>query len=141
MVGISTAPPKAAAGKLRSKLYTKSFSSRIRLSCGSSSTRISRSPGTPLCLPAFPFPLIDSCIPSATPAGIFTVTTSSPYTMPSPPHSLHLFLMILPSPLQVGQVVRVCIVPKIVCWLRITEPLPLQVGQVSEPPSPSAPVP
>ena len=42
---------------------------------------------------------------------------------------------------QVGQVVRVCIVPKIVCWLRITEPLPLQVGQVSEPPSPSAPVP
>ena len=49
--------------------------------------------------------------------------------------------MILPSPLQVEQVARVCIVPKIVCWLRITVPLPLQVGHVSEPPSPSAPLP
>lgn len=56
-------------------------------------------------------------------------------------HSLHLFLMILPSPPHVGQVVLVCMVPSMVCWLRITVPLPLQVGQVSEPPSPSAPVP
>lgn len=47
------------------------------LSC-SSSTRISKSPGTPLCFPAFPLPLIESCMPSITPLGIFTLTTSSP---------------------------------------------------------------
>ena len=37
--------------------------------------------------------------PSATPAGIFTSTTSSPYTIPSPAQALHLFLIIFPSPL------------------------------------------
>ena len=63
-------------------------------------------------------------IRSATPAGILTVTTSSPMTIPSPPHSLHLFLIILPSPLQWGQTLRVCIAPKMVCCVRITVPVP-----------------
>ena len=61
--------------------------------------------------------------------------------MPSPAQWLHFFLMMRPSPPQVGQVVRVCMVPSMVCWLRTTEPVPLHVGHVSEPLPSSAPVP
>ena len=95
----------------------------------------------PLCLPAFPLPFTVSCMPSPTPAGIFTSTTSSPYTMPSPEQCLHLFLMILPSPLQFGHTACVCIMPKMLCWVRVTLPVPWQFGQVSVPEFPSAPEP
>ena len=47
--------------------------------------------------------------------GILTSTTSSPYTMPSPEQTLHLFLMILPSPLHWGHTLCDCTIPKILC--------------------------
>src|ERR1043165_8728275 len=38
--------------------------------------------------------------------------------------------MVCPSPPQVGQVLAVCIVPRIVCVILVTCPVPRQVGQV-----------
>ena len=63
----------------------------------------------PFLAPALPLPLTESCIPSATPAGILSSMISSLFTMPLPWHSGHLFFIILPSPPQLGQVVTVCI--------------------------------
>ena len=47
MVGTSSVPPKAAVGKSISALYIKSFSSRNNSGCGSSCTRINKSPLIP----------------------------------------------------------------------------------------------
>ena len=49
--------------------------------------------------------------------------------------------MTLPSPPQTWHVVWVCIMPKMLCWVRISMPLPWQLGQVSGALPPSAPVP
>src|ERR1035437_5765017 len=77
-----------------------------------------------------PLPLMLNCIPSCTPAGISKVTVSSPYILPSPLQVLHLLVITEPSPLQVGQVFTVCICPrKVFCTLR-TCPFPPQVLQV-----------
>ena len=80
-------------------------------------------------------------IPSSTPAGMLISTTSSPFTTPVPPHSLHLFLIIVPSPLQVGHSDCVCIIPNTDLTVRATTPRPLHVGQVSGVLPPSAPEP
>ncbi len=77
-----------------------------------------------------PLPLRLNCIPSCTPAGISMVTVSSPYTRPSPLQVVHLLVIVVPSPLQVGQVVTVCICPKKVFCTFLTCPLPPQVPQV-----------
>src|SRR5882724_8752333 len=69
-------------------------------------------------------------MPSCTPAGISSVTVSSPYTLPSPLQVPHLAVMVVPSPLQVGQAVTVCICPRKVLLTRFTWPLPPQVEQV-----------
>src|SRR6185369_12103441 len=82
-----------------------------------------------------------SCIPSCTPAGISTLTVSSPYTLPSPLQLVHFAVMVVPSPLQVGQVVTVCIWPKKVLVTLRTWPLPLQVWQVCTLPLSLAPLP
>src|SRR3954469_9306317 len=58
------------------------------------------------------------------------LTISSPYTRPSPLHTLHFTVIVVPSPLHVGQVLTVCIWPKKVFWIFLTWPLPLQVAQV-----------
>src|SRR5688572_23670828 len=71
-----------------------------------------------------------SCIPSCTPAGMSNVTVSSPYTLPSPLHAVHLFVIVFPSPLHAGQVVTVCICPRKVFCTLLTWPLPPQVPQV-----------
>src|SRR5437868_15242689 len=89
-----------------------------------------RSPDGPPRSPILPLPLILNCIPSCTPAGISSVTVSSPYTLPSPLHEVHLFVIVLPSPLQAGQVVTVCICPKKVFCTLLTWPLPPQVPHV-----------
>src|SRR6478672_10304698 len=89
-----------------------------------------KSPGIPPRSPALPLPLKLSCMPSCTPAGIFMFTVSSPYTRPSPLQTVHLFVMVDPSPLQVGQVLTVCIWPRKVLVTFLTWPLPPQVLHV-----------
>src|ERR1700760_57308 len=89
-----------------------------------------RSPGAPPLSPALPLPPTLSCIPSCTPAGISIDTVSSPYTRPSPLQTGHFSVTGDPSPLQVGQVVTVCICPRKVLLTRRTWPLPPQVAQV-----------
>src|SRR5882762_7739516 len=100
-----------------------------------------RSPGEPPLSPALPFPFILNCMPSCTPAGISILIVSSPYTLPSPLQALHLAVTVVPSPLQVGQVVTVCICPKKVLVTRLTWPLPPQVPQVCTLPLSLAPLP
>ena len=68
-------------------------------------------------------------------------TTSSPLTVPVPLHSLHLFLMTVPSPWQVGHSAWVVIMPNMERTVRLTMPVPWQVGQVSGAAPPSAPDP
>src|SRR5574344_1366878 len=68
-------------------------------------------------------------------------TTSSPFTIPSPPQTRHLFFIILPSPPHVGQTPCVCIIPNMLCVVCVITPLPWHVGHVSEPLPASAPVP
>src|SRR3954471_10300714 len=91
---------------------------------------ISTSPFAPPRSPALPLPPTLSCIPSCTPAGISMVTVSSPYVLPSPLQTPHLWVMVVPSPLHVGQVVTVCIWPRKVLLTFLTCPLPPQVPQV-----------
>ena len=119
-VGISEVVPSIKSGILIKRLYIRLFPSRIRSGCDSSWITTSKSPFTPPCRPVFPFPETFSCIPSPTPAGILILTTSSPLTTPSPAQLVHLFLMTWPSPLQVGQVVVVCICPSKVLVMRVT---------------------
>src|SRR5690606_3733815 len=71
-----------------------------------------------------------SCIPSLTPAGILMVMVSSPRTSPSPWQVEHLAEISTPSPLQVGQVLVVCICPRMVLVTRLTAPVPPQVRHV-----------
>src|ERR1700750_384213 len=92
--------------------------------------RMMRSPEAPPRSPALPRPPTLSCMPSCTPAGMSIVTVSSPYTRPSPLQTEHLAVTMEPSPLQVGQVVTVCICPRKVLLTRRTWPLPPQVEQV-----------
>src|SRR6478735_4001340 len=56
-------------------------------------------------------------------------TVSSAYTRPSPLQLPHFAVIVLPSPLQVGQVVTVCICPRKVLVTFLTCPLPPQVIQ------------
>src|SRR5690606_18131891 len=65
-----------------------------------------------------------------TPAGILIEMVSSPLTNPSPRQVVHLALISIPSPLQVGQVLVVCICPKMVLVTRLTDPEPPHVLQV-----------
>src|SRR4051812_29189875 len=90
----------------------------------------SRSPGGPPRSPALPLPLMLSCMPSCTPAGISRLSVSSPYTRPSPLQLLHFCVIVLPSPLQVGHVVTVCICPRKVLVTLRTWPDPPQLPQV-----------
>ena len=101
-------------------------------SCGISSIRIIKSPGTPPLGAAFPFPLMLSCMPSLTPAGILMLMVSSPRVTPSPLQVPHFAVIVVPSPLQVGQVLVVCIWPKMVLVTLLTAPLPPQVLQVEK---------
>src|SRR5690606_15070017 len=71
-----------------------------------------------------------SCIPSLTPAGILIAIVSSPLSSPSPRQVVHLEVISTPSPLQVGQVLVVCICPRMVLVTRRTDPAPPQVPQV-----------
>src|SRR5687768_16694508 len=100
-----------------------------------------RSPLLPPLSPAFPLPLRLSCIPSWTPAGISIDTVSSPYTFPSPLQLTHFTVIVVPSPLQEGQVVTVCICPIKVLVTLLTCPLPPQVLQVCTLPLSLAPLP
>ncbi|MNV31843.1 hypothetical protein D3C71_1231650 [compost metagenome] len=89
-----------------------------------------RSPGIPPRGAAFPLPLIESCIPSLTPAGILIAIVSSPRSNPSPLQVVHFAVISTPSPLQVGQVLVVCIWPRMVFVTLRTDPEPPQVLQV-----------
>src|SRR6476646_10957438 len=100
-----------------------------------------RSPGGPPLSPAFPLPLIFNCIPSCTPAGTSMLTVSSAYTLPSPLQVPHFAVIVDPSPLQVGQVVTVCICPRKVLVTFLTWPLPPQVEQFCTLPLSLAPLP
>src|SRR5690606_32781897 len=105
------------------------------------SITINRSPLTPPRRAALPFPDMESCIPSATPAGIRIGITSSSRTMPSPLQWTHFRVIDFPSPLQVGQVEEVCICPRMVLVTLVTTPDPLQVGHVEREVPFSAPLP
>src|SRR5215210_6208625 len=100
-----------------------------------------RSPLGPPRSPALPLALILNCMPSCTPAGISMVTVSSPYTLPSPLQLLHFDVIVVPSPLQVAQVVTVCIWPRKVLVTFLTWPLPPQVLQFCTLPLSFAPLP
>src|SRR5215470_14775437 len=103
--------------------------------------RMIKSLGGPPLSPALPRPPMFNCIPSCTPAGTSIPTVSSAYTLPSPLHVPHFAVIIVPSPLQVGQVVTVCICPRKVFVTRRTCPLPPQVPQVCTLPLSFAPLP
>src|SRR5690606_4052518 len=104
--------------------------SRFNVSRGISSMRIIKSPGIPPLGAPFPFPLRDNSTPSLTPAGMLIAIVSSPLSNPSPRQVVHLYVISTPSPLQVGQVLVVCICPSIVLVTRLTDPTPPQVLQV-----------
>ena len=140
-VGISTESPNTASGKPMKVLYNRSFPSRTNSGCSISSINMMRSPFTPPRRAAFPFPLKDNCMPSATPAGIFKVITSSESWTPSPLQWEHFSLIILPSPSQVGQVDVVCMAPRMVFCTRVICPVPWQVEQVEKELPSFAPVP
>src|SRR5688572_27922020 len=89
--------------------------------------RMIRSPAGPPRSPAFPLPLILSCIPSRTPAGMSIVTVSSPYILPSPLQLPHLAVIMHTSPLHQGQVATDCICPRNVLVTLLTCPLPPHV--------------
>src|ERR1700757_4968788 len=130
MVGTSTLVPNTACGKEICRSKATFNPSLCRYSCASSSISTMRSPFTPPLSPALPLPLTLSCMPSCTPAGMSSVTVSSPYTLPSPLHVVHLLVIVVPSPLQAGQVVTVCIWPRKVFCTFLTCPLPPHVVQV-----------
>src|SRR5690606_19538876 len=115
--------------------------SRFNVSCGISSMRIIKSPGIPPLGAAFPFPLIDNCIPSLTPAGMLIAIVSSPLSNPSPRQVVHLDVISTPPPLQLGQVLVVCLCTSIVLVTRLTHPTPPQVAQVWQDDLSFAPVP
>src|SRR5574344_59030 len=115
--------------------------SLTNVSLGPSSISTWMSPLIPLRRPVFPLPGTLTTIPCATPAGMLISTTSSPLTTPVPPHSLHLFLITLPSPPQVGHTPCVCIIPKMLCVVWVIYPEPWQVWHVSIPLPASAPLP
>ena len=121
--------------------YTTLLPSRFRVSCGISSIRMMRSPGTPPRGAALPLPPMLSCIPSLTPAGMLMLMVSSPRTTPSPWQTVHFEVICVPSPLQVGQVLVVCIWPKMVLVTLRTAPCPPQVLQVWNDERSLAPVP
>src|ERR1700761_9270901 len=104
--------------------------SRFKVSCGISSIRMIKSPGTPPLGAALPLPLMLSCMPSLTPAGTLILIVSSPRTTPSPWQTVHFEVITEPSPLQVGQVLVVCIWPSMVLVTRRTAPEPPQVLHV-----------
>src|SRR5690606_5696384 len=84
---------------------------------------------------------MDNCMPSLTPAGILMLMVSSPRISPSPWHVVHLADISTPSPLQVGQVLVVCICPRMVLVTRRTAPVPPQVRHVLNDDLSFAPVP
>src|SRR6187402_3087448 len=90
---------------------------------------------------ALPLPLMLNCMPSLTPAGTFKLMVSSPRSTPSPWQVLHFEVITEPSPLQVGQVLVVCIWPNMVLVTRRTAPWPPQVLQVWKDDLSLAPVP
>ncbi len=104
--------------------------SRFRCSCGSSSITTSRSPGTPPAGASLPMPLMLSCMPSSTPAGILISTTRSSRFRPCSSPPVPRLLTVCPMPPQAGQVLTVCIWPRKVLCTRATWPLPPQVAQV-----------
>ena len=82
----------------------------------------SKSPAIPLPGAELPFPLTLSCIPSTTPAGIFTVTVSSLEINPCPSEPSGRLSILCPAPPQVGHAEAVCIRPKIVLVTLVTWP-------------------
>ena len=83
---------------------------------------IYKSPDAPEFLPASPSPDILILVPSSTPAGILTERDFSLLITPSPPHFLQGFVIVLPVPEQLLQVLSIVKNP----WLALTFPLPLQ---------------
>ena len=100
-VGTSTCVPKATSAKLMYKSKTILLPSRFKIKSSASSINIIKSPAGPPIGPAFPFPLMLSCMPLATPAGIFTETTSSLFTNPSALEPAGRLPIIRPVPWQV----------------------------------------
>ncbi len=130
MVGTSIEFPNAASAKFTYNSKITLFPSLFSASCGISSIRISKSPAIPPCGAEFPLPVMDSCMPSATPAGIGTVSTSSLCSKPELSTPGGLLSTILPEPLQVAQVEAETICPSMVFTTFFTCPAPLQVWQV-----------
>src|SRR6056297_1103793 len=96
-----------------------------------------RSPVGPPRNPASPSPASRMRVPVSTPAGMFTLSARFFWILPAPPQALQGFLMICPSPEQVGQVRSTVKKP---CWA-LTFPIPEQVGQVTGSVPASDPVP
>src|SRR5690606_23664419 len=79
---------------------------------------------------SFPLPDMDSCMPSPTPAGIFTVIISSFDTSPELSTPGGRLSITCPDPSQVGQVLADTIWPNMVFTTRFIWPLPWHVVQV-----------
>src|SRR5204863_3955770 len=96
-----------------------------------------RSPGGPPSGLGSPSPCTRTCMPSSTPAGIWTSSLRAPCVKPEPLHLRHGLVITAPAPRQVGQVVCTRKMPA--DW--ITCPCPPQRRQVSFFEPGSAPLP
>ena len=91
--------------------------------------------------PASPLPSTVRVWPEWTPAGTWTSTFSREGVRPWPSQVSQGWSMTWPWPLQAGQVVCVCIWPKIVRCTSTTRPVPWQRSHVCMRPPSAAPVP
>ena len=81
----------------------------MKILCGRTVQVMYRSPAGPPLRPGSPSPgMVLKFCPSSTPAGTLSVTVRVTRVKPVPEHLLHLSLMILPLPPQVGHVRIVC---------------------------------
>src|SRR5580704_10823697 len=134
IVGTSTFAPRVASVTVTGTLVYKSSPRRSKKVCGFTSTRKYKSPGGAPIVPALPFPGTRTREPLATPAGMRTSMVSVRRKRPSPLH-VGQTLRIFPVPPQRVQGTLNFILPA-ACWM---VPEPWHVGHVCG--EPTAPVP
>jgi len=95
--------------KVMGTSHNTSVPFRVKIGCRRMEISTSRSPFGPPPTPTQPSPRTRTLCPASTPAGIFTLTRLVLRTLPLPRQVVQGFLMTLPRPPQVGQVVVDCI--------------------------------
>ncbi len=143
-VGTWISPPSAAVMNDTGTSQYRLSSSRWKTECSATCITTYRSPGVPPRMPASPLREDRRRAPSSIPAGILSLMRAVCSTRPSPLHFLHGFSMIVPVPLQRGQVcdtwknpreVMTCPRPwqvrHVTAWLPASAPVPVQTSQVA----------